>query len=298
MVVSIFNCLINLFSDIFEKFLCFSDDDFKLTVGLTKTELLKMCEFFSSNQPKTKKSRNIQAREEVLLFFIWLKCGLNDILLGFLFEIKRTTCFRIRESLLAFFSDYFSKHVEFRTFDERSQEKITFLGQMITVIIDGSEQPCRRSIYPKYEAQSFSKKKKQNSITTLVGVSPKGRILFITNSFFGSLNDDQMAKVTKSNWYDKLNEQEWILGDGGFRACSAEGWRVMTPKGSSNLCRLHSHFRIIVENCFAKFKKWAMCREKLGCKTNGSLILDFHHQIWICVGGILNMRYKQREVKE
>ena len=120
-----------------------------------------------------------------------------------------------------------------------------------------------------FDTASYSNKKHQNSLSKLLGVSPQGKILFISKSFFGINNDDYIAEKTKAEWYEKLTDHEWVIADSGFRGLEARGWRVLTPSSDEQFYRLHSSKRIIVENVFSRIKLWALCRDKTSSFSDG-----------------------------
>jgi len=112
----------------------------------------------------------------------------------------------------------------------------------------------------------------------LVGVSPQGKILFISPSYPGSNNDEKIAKLTRAQWYDCLELDEWVIGDSGFNSLSASDWRVITPNSNIHFYKKLSSVRIIVENAFAQIKKWGACREKI--RSSGDNVLQLHQKYW------------------
>ena len=63
----------------------------------------------------------------------------------------------------------------------------------------------------------YSQKKKKPTINTLAVISPSGRILYLSPSYPGSVNDREIVEKTAASWYADLTEEENGLGDPGFR---------------------------------------------------------------------------------
>jgi hypothetical protein len=78
----------------------------------------------------------------------------------------------------------------------------------ITMIIDGTEQPLKKS--GKYEDALDTWSAKKHTY-----LSPKGRIIFIGRSKGGNRNDLELWEDAKLD--KKLTNKEWICGDSIFR---------------------------------------------------------------------------------
>lgn len=168
--------------------------------------------------------------------------------------------------------------------------RIIFGSFLATLAIDGSEQKVISSKDRGLEGAFFSTKKRQHSITTLVAISLDGKIRYISNSSPGSQNDNQLANRTLSEWYEKLNHDEYVLADAGFNQQQSENLRVITPSGTAETFKEVSSPRILVEHAFTLIKCWQACNQRLrmSLENTEANINKTSHDLDSCVSAFVN----------
>jgi hypothetical protein len=117
------------------------------------------------------------------------------------------------------------------TYESRLRESINFFQTPITFLMDGSEQKIHSSAHMFHETNFFSTKKKQHSITILLIISPKGRILFVSLCYYGSVVDKELLRHTMHLWAPKLTPNDWGMADTGFNGQREKrGLNILTPQ--------------------------------------------------------------------
>lgn len=138
----------------------------------------------------------------------------------------------------------------------------------------------------------FSGKKGYHTFTKLIGVSPSGRILYLSHSYQGSVSDINFAKMQENCWYQDFTDEEWIMGDKGFKGLD-KLHNTITPKVGKELGDEQQEYnkgvarvRIIVENAILAIKKWKICSQT--CRTQASKKLGKfaprarEHMVYLC----------------
>lgn len=228
----------------------------------------------------------LSAKEEVLLGLIFLRHYPIDSLLGAMFQVPVRSANHIRHRIVNCFYEHFKKELNDLE-KQRIERGVVILDLLHTWVIDGSEQPVKKSSDPVTDTRFYSVKKSKHTINIVAVIAVDGFIMWLSRSYPGSVNDREIVKQTRSDWYDKFGEDEWGLGDKGF--AGFRGWRFTIPGDpGEELSRQISRYRIRVENKFADIKQWRATREQLRADDN---ILEEHQKNWVIVSGFLNRRF-------
>jgi hypothetical protein len=67
------------------------------------------------------------------------------------------------------------------------------------------------------EQSLYSGKKRKHTFTILIGVTPKGHILFVSLTYNGSNNDLNLIEYPENHVWNYITEDEYIMADKGFR---------------------------------------------------------------------------------
>lgn len=233
--------------------------------------------------------------DRIFLTLIYLRHYPVDIFLAAIFNFPMKTIYNIKTKTVDFLYNNLKHFISLQTLEWRLENSITFGYGIYTFLIDGAEQPVTGSENILLDTKFYSVKKGKHTINTILVVSiTKKKILYISPSFPGSINDNEITKKTKTNWFDFLNIMENGMGDSGFDGLSNEGIRISTPPNSKNyeLYSLFSKYRVIVENRIADCKDWRICKDQLRLKiTNSEEILIEHHKYWTIVAAFVNLNH-------
>ncbi|KAF2068267.1 hypothetical protein CYY_010409 [Polysphondylium violaceum] len=206
------------------------------------------------------------------------------------------------------FNGYFSQRLNHSTVYNNGKE-----DQLITSVVDGSEQ--RSGVPHSVDQQNsfYSGKKKYSSITKLVYACPStGKIMHMGESHPGSKNDMGLFQSDQV-FLAKFNKDfEYIMGDKGFRFLENYYPKITTlQKGEKTeekerIDKELKSIRIIIENVFAKIKGFWICSNTTrwkfqSCGNESSSPLDLLtklHQIWCIIGFLINSRSSIRNCDE
>ncbi len=84
----------------------------------------------------------------------------------------------------------------------------------VRVIIDGTELKAQSSTNYKQQGNMFSSYKHHTTLKLLIGVSPSGMGMFISDAFEGSISDREI--VLQSGFLEYIDPGDCVLADRGF----------------------------------------------------------------------------------
>lgn len=99
-----------------------------------------------------------------------------------------------------------------------------------------------------------------------------------------------MAEKYAADWKELFAPGEVILADEGFSGYQSD---VAQEPTIITLNKAHQNFgefaskRILIENVFAKIKRWRACEDVLRTPCSESL-LELHHKVWVVVSYLVN----------
>ena len=144
----------------------------------------------------------------------------------------------------------------------------------VRCVIDCTEIFIDRPSALKARAQTYSSYKRHNTVKVLVGVSPTGAVIFLSECWGGRVSDKQIT--INSGFLDKLLPGDVILADRGFtmdEEFQFRGAKLMVPaftKGKGQLSskevedsRLLSRARIHVERVIGRLKDFEIIKGNL-----------------------------------
>ena len=229
--------------------------------------------------------------EQVLVFFLHLRHYLPFLLIGMIFNTTRKVISSTVNNTLTFFDNYLSPQISLGTLESRMRECVHFFQTPITFLMDGTEQKIHSSANIFHENNFFSSKKKQHSITLLLIISPKGRIIYLSLCYFGSIVDKELLHRTMHEWAPQLR-LEWGMADSGFDGQRARReLNILTPLHSHDhpMYKLFSTIRIRVENVIAKLKVFECLHQEVREPIIGnSDLLQKHTTRWRIVASLHN----------
>lgn len=273
-----------------------NNTQYKIVVGLDKCVVTKFegkrVDFLQKRYFKDGRGRPIlnTIQQEIILLLIHLRHFPVDCLLSVIFNIPETTIRRIRTRMLQWFYDELQHAISFGTLASRMKCATQLFYTTFTFAIDGSEQSVCGAKNPFLDTRFYSTKKGHHSVNTVVICDLNGRILWLSPSKPGSNNDNVITLNEKNNWQPHLSSNEWGFGDNGFKGLHIHGINIADPpKRGEPLYKKFSHYRIIIENVFARMKDWRCVREQIRMRlVDEHDLLTTHHYMWTVVAVFIN----------
>jgi len=131
-----------------------------------------------------------------LLLLIYFKNYPSKIFLSFTFSLSISTLNYWTDIAFNLMKTWSINQLTFPDYQTRMNNSVSVDSYNFSMIVDVKEQEIVKSLDPKFENLSYSGKKEANTISILVGISPFGHLYFISNSFYGSKNDQQVLDIT------------------------------------------------------------------------------------------------------
>lgn len=221
---------------------------------------------------------------------------MSQLFLSWIFEVSETTISRCVESVHKILFDKLSSQIFIPPRAQRDMNMVLFDGNIISLIIDGAEQEVFKPMVKDVERSVYSGKKCYHTFTILVGVSPNGVIYALSPSYQGSIADSTMMLMAENRWFTKLDPDECVMADKGFRGLEAHhktilpfiGKKLPTAKELYN--RQVASIRIVVENAIRAIKEWKICGMCLRTKSSDlESSLGFHNRNWVICAALANL---------
>lgn len=232
--------------------------------------------------------------DEMLLFLLFLRHHLADCLLAVMFDVSYQTVWNVRKRVTEYMFNEYRHLITLKDAEWRKENGISIFGQKFTWVADGSEQPvlAPRTNSLGLNTYFFSTKKGKSTINILIIINIQTKkVLYLSCSVGGSINDNELVRKTKEEWHSKFNEDEHGLGDLGFTGLEDADVRIVTPVGERHdpMNKVISSYRIRVENVIADLKNWHALDYQLRMKTkNKEKVLAFHNQLWHIAAAFVN----------
>lgn len=173
--------------------------------------------------------------------------------------------------------------------EENHLRLVHTLRSYTDVILDGTERPIERSIDEEHQQECFSGKKKRHCLKNNVLSSMDKRILWLSETYFGSVHDKKICDEQPLN----LPLGIFIWQDTGFLGHNPENAVVLMPqkkpKGNElsaeekSLNKDISSIRIGVEHAIGGAKRWRVVKEIYRCRKFG-----FEHKVMRIACGLHN----------
>ncbi|XP_022804789.1 uncharacterized protein LOC111342011 [Stylophora pistillata] len=177
----------------------------------------------NKDRSKSDSTRNVEPgrtfsnENELLMVLCRLKTGLLEEDLATRFCVTQSIVSQIVNTWIKFM--YFKfKELDILPnkdiVDGQRTECFNMKYKNTTIIIDATEICIEKPSNPAAQQITFSPYKNTNTLKALVGIIPKGVILFVSEAYGGSISDRKLTQ--KSGLIDKLQRGDAVMADRGF----------------------------------------------------------------------------------
>ena len=209
-----------------------NDDKIKFYTGFTTFTMLMACFNFlgkassklnywgtTNAERKSAKGRKrlLSPLDEFFLVLVRLRLGLFEQDLAYRFAVSQSTVSRIINTWINFI------YLQFKQIPLWIPRDLTFLNMpkcfkerypQTRVIIDATEIFVEQPALPELQQLTFSSYKNHNTYKGLIGISPTGAVIFVSDLYPGCISDKELTR--RSRLLDKLEEGDSIMADRGF----------------------------------------------------------------------------------
>ncbi len=230
---------------------------FRNITGLTIEEFEKVVEKVRSGWERLEKQKKCHGRrsqlptleDKLFCVILYYRTYITHRFLGCLFNVHNANVFRLLKKI----EPLLAKKVTITKDRSMTPEKI------LKILADVTEQQIQRPEDSKKRKKSYSGKKRTNTMKTEIVIEEGGRILSVSNSYRGRINDFRIRKQEKYLPIDSIK-----YADSGY-----QGWqklqsnviipykkyrkKPLTPEQKEHNRRLAS-FRMRVENKIREIK--------------------------------------------
>ncbi len=231
--------------------------NFRSITGLTIEEFEKVVEKVRSGWERVEKQKKCHGRrsqlptleDKLFCVILYYRTYITHRFLGCLFNVHNANVFRLLKKI----EPLLAKKVTITKDRSMTPEKI------LKILADVTEQQIQRPEDSKKRKKSYSGKKRTNTMKTEIVIEEGGRILSVSNSYRGRINDFRIRKQEKYLPIDSIK-----YADSGY-----QGWqklqsnviipykkyrkKPLTPEQKEHNRRLAS-FRMRVENKIREIK--------------------------------------------
>ena len=170
-------------------------------------------------QTKSSKGRKriLPPLEEFFLMLVRLRLGLLEQDLAYRFHISQSTVSRIFSTWINLLYLQF-KQIPIWPPKELVQSNMPRAFKIkypsTRVIIDATEIYIEKQNIPELQQLTFSSYKNHNTYNGLIGISPSGAVVFVSNLYPGCISDTEL--IRRSGLLDLLDRDDSVIADRGF----------------------------------------------------------------------------------
>lgn len=231
----------------------------------------------SEDACKRGRKRSLQPIDEMFLTLVKLRQGSANEDIGERFKLSSSEATRIFVTWVNFMHavlDVFEIWLSKRKIKKYMPDCFKGLYENVRVIIDCTEIPLEKPSDLECQAATFSTYKHCNTVKALVGISPSGVPTFVSDTFEGSISDNEIT--IKSGLLDKLEPNDAVMADRGFtirEVLAKQNIRLVIPHFLSGKKQMEipqlvesvalARVRIHVERCMGRIKQWKFISRKV-----------------------------------
>lgn len=278
-------------------------DEFKYYTGLNREQFTKFYLFIVPqrvNETPFSMSRTVSSQkkmtneDQVLLVMIKLRHNFDFHHIGHLFGISQQDASTIFRNWIQYM---FHRCASVCIWPHRSKiiermpDKFKEDFPNTLVIIDGTEMRIQRPSSMTRQSQSYSDYKSSNTLKGLVGIDPRGTVIFISMLFSGSISDKELTNKSgflKTLEYfkksGKVLDGDGVMVDKGFRIeeeVEQLGLKLNIPPFAKSGCQMSAgdikmtekiaRHRVHVERAIARIKMYKILSNRVDLKLFASI---------------------------
>lgn len=190
------------------------------------------------------KSRALDASDELFLTLMKLRLAKDDHQLHIDFQISKTTVGKIFNTWVNFLFYELSEMniwIPRDVVNEFFPKKFNNMFPSTRVILDATETPIDKPGNCNAQRMTFSSYKNRNTAKTMIGVSPRGLVTYLSATYAGSVSDRQIMERSSLLDSERFTKADSIMADRGIMVqdlFASMDVRVNTPttmKGRNQL---------------------------------------------------------------
>ncbi|XP_033727696.1 uncharacterized protein LOC117317023 [Pecten maximus] len=194
------------------------DEKVKFFTGLPSFAVLMTLFWFVEPEISCSHNSSLTKFQKMVLVLMRLKLNLPVTFLADKFKVSASTVSRTMLSVLNTLHIKLKPLIYWPTKEERRQtmpmEFRKYFGLKVAVIIDCFEVFIEKPSDLTARSQTWSSYKHHNTVKFLIGISPQGTIVFISDAYGGRASDKFITK--DSEFLNKLEYGDVVLADRGF----------------------------------------------------------------------------------
>ncbi|XP_069128215.1 uncharacterized protein [Argopecten irradians] len=205
-------------SSISEETFKFDDEKVKYFTGLPSFAVLMTLFWLVEPELSTSHNSSLTKFQKMILVLMRLKLNLPVTYLADKFKVSASTVSRTFLNTLNIMYMMLKPLIYWPSKEERREtmpmEFRKYFGLKVAVIIDCFEVFSERPSDLTARAQTWSSYKHHNTVKFLIGISPQGTIVFISDAYGGRASDKFITN--DSEFLDRLEYGDLVLADRGF----------------------------------------------------------------------------------
>lgn len=234
------------------------------------------------------------ARDQLLLTLMKLRIAKDDIELAYIFRISRRTVGQVFSCWLNFMYFQLKELNLWPTGDVVQQHMPRSFGRTFPntkLILDATEIPVEKPENANAQSMTFSTYKNRNTLKTMVGCTPRGAVVYVSDTYGGSTSDRQIMERSELLTNLEFQKDDSIMADRGIMVqdlFAAKNVKVNTPhmlKGKHQLTatelvqdRRIASKRIHVERVIGLCKTFKILKKDL----NANRLLSGQRIVFVC----------------
>jgi hypothetical protein len=165
------------------------------------------------------KCRDLVKQDQFLLTIIKLRLAKEDMELGILFSVSRVTAGRIFLTWLNFMFYQFQDldlFIPRDIIDAYMPKDFKKKFPATRIILDATEVRIQKPEHPPDQSSTWSTYKHSNTLKTMIGVSPRGLVTYVSPSYGGSCSDRQIIERSTLVQDPPFSPKDSIMADRGI----------------------------------------------------------------------------------